>query len=162
MKGIHIAAACFLFPAFLLGCPEIQSLSPSEASEMLKSPGCYLVDVRSIAEYCLVGHPVLAYCIPLTFWKERDQSFEPNGNFVRDVQGRFKTSDTLIFICRSGGRSLRAAQEALNAGFSSVYNIREGFEGEKDENGHRTVGGWKNSGLPYTYEVNPDLAYIFR
>jgi len=103
-----------------------------------------------------------AFNIPLTFWDEKAQSFEPNGNFVQDIQERFQKSDSLIFICRSGGRSRRAAEEAFQAGFSKVYNVTEGFEGEKDENGHRTVGGWKNRGLPYTYDVNPKLAYRYR
>jgi len=162
MNGIQLAAACLLFPTLILSGPGIQSLSPLEASEMSKTPGCYIVDVRSIAEYHLIGHPVDAVNIPLTFWNEKIQSFEPNGNFVKDIQGRFKTSDVLIFICRSGGRSLKAAEEAFQAGLAKVYSVREGFEGEKDENGYRTVGGWKNRGLPYTYDINPELAYNFR
>jgi len=162
MTLIRAALGILLLPGWMLFGSEVSSVSPQTALDMIKHPGTYLVDVRSIAEYCLIGHPVNAVSIPMTFWNEKIQSFEPNGNFVKDIQGRFKTSDVLIFICRSGGRSLRAAQEALNAGFSSVYSVREGFEGEKDENGYRTVGGWKNRGLPYTYDINPELAYNFR
>jgi rhodanese-related sulfurtransferase len=162
MNGSPIAAACFLLPAMILGAADIQSLTPAEAAEMAKSPGCYIVDVRSIAEYRLIGHPVSAHCVPITFWNERRQSFEPNPDFIRDIEERFKTSDVLIFICRSGGRSQRAAEQAFRAGFPKVFNIKEGFEGQPDERGYRTVGGWKNSGLPYTYEVNPDQAYRFR
>jgi rhodanese-related sulfurtransferase len=106
-----------------------------------------------------VGHPVPAHSIPLTFWNEMRQDFELNGNFIRDVQDRFQKSDILIFICRSGGRSRRAAEEAFKAGFAEVYNLDEGFEGEKDANGQRTIGGWRNRGLPWTYDINPDLIY---
>lgn len=162
MNGLHVIAAFLLLPAMVLGAPDIQSLAPAEAAEMAKTPGCYIVDVRSIAEYCLIGHPASAYCVPLTFWNEREGSFEPNGDFIKDIQQRFKSSDVLIFICRSGGRSLRAAEQAFQAGFAKVFSVKEGFEGEPDEHGYRTVGGWKNSGLSYTYQVNPDLAYRFR
>jgi hypothetical protein len=48
---------------------------------------------------------------------------------------------------------------ALEAGFTHVINIKEGFEGKKDEQGLRTVNGWKNRHLPYTYRLNPELAY---
>jgi len=63
---------------------------------------------------------------------------------------------------QSGGRSLKAAEDAFQAGFSKVHSVKEGFEGEKDENCYQTVGGWKNRGLPYTYDINPNLPYSFR
>jgi rhodanese-related sulfurtransferase len=159
MTRIEAAAAVLLLAGWMLLGGEVSTVSPPQASDMLKNPSTYLVDVRSIAEYYLVGHPVQAFNIPLTFWSETRQSFEPNENFVPDLLERFKTSDVLIFICRSGGRSLKAAEEAQKAGFKEVYSVDEGFEGEKDEKGLRTVGGWKNRGLPYTYEINPDLTY---
>jgi rhodanese-related sulfurtransferase len=162
MNAIRLAAALFLFPGWMLGAPDIGALPPEEALAMVKNPGTHIIDVRSIAEYVLIGHPVDALNIPLTFWNEKAQSFETNGDFVQDIQERFGKSDTLIFICRSGGRSQKAAEAAFQAGFAKVYSVTEGFEGEKDENGHRTVGGWKNRGLPYTYDVNPNLAYRYR
>ena len=162
MNGISLAAALLFLPAWVLTGAEVQSISPLEALEMAKTPGTYIVDVRSIAEYHLIGHPLDAVNIPLTFWNEKTQSFEPNENFVKDIQERFKMSDVLIFICRAGGRSLKAAEDSFQAGFSNVYSVKEGFEGEKDEKGFRTTGGWKNGGLPYTYEINPKLAYRFR
>ena len=58
-------------------------------------------------------------------------------------------------------RSLRAAEMAKHAGFIKIYSINEGFEGEKDERGHRTVNGWKNRGLPYTYDLEMELIYKF-
>jgi rhodanese-related sulfurtransferase len=162
MKAISLAAALVLLPGWILSAQDIPALSPGEALEMAKNPGTYIIDVRSIAEYVLIGHPTDAFSIPLTFWNEKTQTFEKNGNFVQDIQERFRKSDALVFICRSGGRSLRAAGDAFQAGFAKVYSVNEGFEGEKDENGHRTVGGWKNRGLPYTHDVNPSLAYHYR
>ena len=159
MTRFKTAAALIGFPVLTLFCGDVSTISPAKALEMIKNPATYLVDVRSVAEYYLVGHPVQAYSIPLTFWSETRQDFEPNENFVRDIKERFRPSDALVFICRSGGRSRRAAEEALKAGFVEVYNVGEGFEGEKDENGLRTVGGWRNRGLPYTYDINRDLIY---
>jgi len=162
MGWISLAAAFLFLPGWFPSVQEVPSISPPEALEMTKTAGTYLVDVRSIAEYYLIGHPLDAVNIPLTFWNEKTQSLEPNDNFIKDIQERFKTTDVLIFICRSGGRSLKAAEEAFQAGFSKVYSVKEGFEGEKDANGLRTLGGWKNKGLPYTYEINPNLVYHFR
>jgi rhodanese-related sulfurtransferase len=57
----------------------------------------------------------------------------------------------VLFICRSGGRSHNAAMLALQAGFSECYNVLEGFEGDRDAEGHRsTKGGWRAAGLPWT------------
>ena len=137
---------------------EIKDVSSEEAFELLKEPDTYLVDVRSIAEYVFVGHPAMAHNIPLTFWDEERQDLVPNEMFLEDVKSRFKTDDRLIFICRSGGRSLRAARMAQNAGFIKVFNITLGFEGEKNAKGYRVVNGWKNS-LYYTYDLDDKLIY---
>jgi rhodanese-related sulfurtransferase len=56
----------------------------------------------------------------------------------------------LIAMCRSGSRSLRAAEALEAAGFTSVYNMTYGFEGDRDASGYRTVNGWKVEGYPYT------------
>ncbi|MGD9345884.1 MAG: rhodanese-like domain-containing protein [Candidatus Aminicenantes bacterium] len=137
---------------------EIEDISSKEAYELLKEPDTYLVDVRSIAEYVFVGHPAMAHNIPLMFWDERKQDFVPNESFLENVKSRFETKGRLIFICRSGGRSKRAALKARGAGFSRVLNIALGFEGEEDPDGYRVVNGWKNS-LPYTYEFDRKLIY---
>ena len=141
---------------------EIIELSPQEAYEMAKNPTSYLIDVRSIAEYVFVGHPEMAYNIPSSFWSEEEQGFLTNDNFVEDLTSRFKKNDVLIFLCRSGGRSLSAAKKMVGAGYSKVFNLTQGFEGRKDENGYRTIEGWKNSGVPYTYNLEKKLVYIFK
>jgi rhodanese-related sulfurtransferase len=138
---------------------EIENVGPAQALELTQNPSTFLVDVRSVAEYALVGHPVMAFNVPLSFWSETEATFVPNDDFVRDLQSRFKPEDVLVFICRGGGRSLRAAQAARQAGFAKVVNVTEGFEGKRDADGHFTVGGWKPAGLPYTYEIDPKLAY---
>ena len=48
---------------------------------------------------------------------------------------------------------------AIDSGFLKVFNVKEGIEGKKDENGYRTIEGWKNRGLPYTYKLKAELVY---
>lgn len=158
MKKIVFLWMCVFALVCCVSSQEIKDFSPEEAFELLKEVNTYLVDVRSIAEYVFVGHPGMAYNIPLSFWDEKIQDFVPNEAFIEAVKSRFKPENRLIFICRSGGRSRRAAMKAQEAGFSQVLNIALGFEGEKNAEGYRTVNGWRNS-LPYTYELDEKLIY---
>jgi rhodanese-related sulfurtransferase len=72
----------------------------------------------------------------------------------------------LMVMCRSGGRSAIAVNTLGKAGFKNVYNITDGFEGdrlelpESYENGKRIINGWKNSGAPWTYKLDPKLVYL--
>jgi len=159
MKKLFRIALFSALAVLTVSGQEIESVGPAKALELTNNPTTYLVDVRSVAEYVLIGHPVMAYNVPLSFWSETEATFVPNDEFVRDLQARFKPEDVLIFICRAGGRSLRAAQAARQAGFAKVVNVTDGFEGKRDVDGHFTVGGWKPAGLPYTYDIDPKLAY---
>ena len=143
-------------------CQDVKSLSPQEAFAMTRNADTYLIDVRTIAEYVYLGHPEDAHCLPLLFWNEKEQNQVRNSDFLQDLDSRFTKEDTLIFICRSGSRSLFAARMALGNGFQKVYQVTEGFEGGKDTKGYRTIGGWKNSGLPYTYDIKKENSYIYR
>ena len=61
-----------------------------------------------------------------------------------------KTDAPVMFMCRSGARSHGAAIAATQAGYPNSFNVLEGFEGDKDSNGHRSsVGGWRKAGLPW-------------
>jgi rhodanese-related sulfurtransferase len=151
-----------IFLVFLSGshfCQDVKAISPSEAFDLAKKANTYLIDVRTIAEYVYVGHPENAYSLPLLFWDEKGQAQVPNRDFLRDLSLRFKKEDTLVFICRSANRSPISARMAIGAGFQKVFNVIEGFEGKKDEKGYRTIGGWKNKGLPYTYDLKEEYAY---
>ncbi len=134
-------------------------ISSETALEMVRQPDTYLIDVRTIAEYVFVGHPEMAYNIPLTFWDERSIQNVANETFIEDIKARFKPGDTLILICRSGGRSVMAMRMLRREGFQKLFNVRDGFEGRKDSKGLRTLDGWRNVGLPYTYQLDPDLLY---
>jgi rhodanese-related sulfurtransferase len=124
-------------------------LSPTEAWAKLEA-GAILVDVRTEGEWAHIG-------IPDTKATENDPLFiqwnlaggAPNPHFVEQLtrQAPEDTAVELVFLCRSGARSIAAATAATAAGYTS-YNVLEGFEGETDRFGERTVNGWKNRGLP--------------
>ena len=127
-----------------------------------------IIDVRLPEEYALIGHPEMAWNIPLAFvtYHRKDGKFEyfvkMNPDFVAEVKTIADPDDTLLLMCRSGGRSAMAVTQLVAAGFNNVYNIIDGMEGDTVDDtgsvfcGKRMRNGWKNSGLPYVYGVDPD------
>ena len=125
-------------------------VTPLEAAERLASnPNSVLLDVRTLPEWNYVGVPAVDRLLTIEW-----QSFPTgavNPNFVQQVEdaGVPKSSEILA-ICRSGVRSIAAAEALTAAGFGSAYNVLEGFEGDKDGNGQRgKLGGWRFHGLPW-------------
>jgi rhodanese-related sulfurtransferase len=134
----------------------VQSLPPPEAHALLQeNPRAVLIDVRSGMEFLFIGHPVGAIHVP---WMD-EPDWEENPHFAREVRkvllgGAVCDEEAacapVLLICRSGKRSLRAGERLLAEGFTNVYNVAEGFEGELDGNHHRsTLGGWRYHGLPW-------------
>jgi rhodanese-related sulfurtransferase len=135
---------------------QAQALPAVKAHELLSSnPRAVLVDIRSTMEYLFVGHPTGS--IHVAWIDEPDWMVNPH--FVTDVRkimlGGATSHDAIggapvILICRSGKRSIDAGKALLEAGFSDVYYVDEGFEGDLDEGRHRgTLGGWRFRNLPW-------------
>lgn len=134
---------------------ELKSLSPTEAWEICrKNSRALLIDVRSSMEHLFVGHPVGAVHVP---WIDEPE-WVVNPHFVTDIRklilggvvGDDDSSVPIVLICRSGKRSKEAGQLLIDSGIHNVYNIDEGFEGELDDEHHRsTQGGWRFHGLPW-------------
>ena len=124
------------------------ALTPAEAHEVWRSvPGAKLVDVRTRAEWDYVGRIPGAIEIEILSYPGN----RPNPAFVSELESRVDKSAPVLFICRSGGRSHNAAMLAQQAGYGAAFNVLEGFEGDRDPQGHRnTVGGWRAAGLPWT------------
>jgi rhodanese-related sulfurtransferase len=125
-----------------------------------------ILDVRTPGEYIFVGHANMAANIPLKLHSDKidKKTMKPvmplNSNFVAEVKKKFKETDTILVMCRSGSRSAVAVNELAKAGFKNLFNITDGFEGDKSKDGKRVVNGWKNSGAPWTYKLDPKLAYL--
>jgi len=129
-------------------------LSPQQTWALLNDEqDAVLIDVRTDAEFAYVGEPDLGSMKNTTHkvcWKifpdmKRNPHFE---DAVRDVMNDQDTP--ILFLCRSGVRSAAAAKTMTALGFKRCYNIAEGFEGDKDEHGHRgSINGWKVRGLPW-------------
>ncbi len=106
-------------------------------------------------------------------WDDKKNRYvrKHNKNFVADVTARLKAkgldkSDTVILMCRSGKRSAKAVNVLAEHGYTNVYTVVDGYEGDKAKKGahrgKRVVNGWKNSGLPWTYSLDKDLMYFIR
>jgi rhodanese-related sulfurtransferase len=131
-----------------LKLPYAGALTPREAFALMQAaPEAKLVDVRTRAEWDFVGRVPGSIQIE---WNTYPGG-QPNPHFSEQLQVEVTNNDApLLFLCRSGGRSHNAAARAAQLGYKLAFNILEGFEGDRDANGHRgTVGGWKVARLPW-------------
>jgi len=124
-------------------------VTPEEAHALLANlPKAQLVDVRTQAERDFVGYPTLGTHVE---W-ETYPGMEYNPDFPAQLKSEVGADEdqVLIFMCRSGGRSAKAAEAMTRQGYPHCYNLMQGFEGDKDDNSHRaTQGGWKFADLPW-------------
>ncbi|TFV59153.1 rhodanese-like domain-containing protein [Mycobacterium sp. PS03-16] len=130
-------------------------ITPEEAWRILDdNPDAVLVDCRTDAEWRFVGVPDLSPLsrdVVFVEWNRTDGSH--NDGFVDDLVEKIGVAGAegrpVVFLCRSGNRSIGAAEAATAAGIGPSYNILDGFEGNLDERGHRGGTGWKAVGLPW-------------
>ena len=127
----------------------MKHLMPTEAAAFLHdNPSALFVDCRSQMEFMFVGHPLRAVNIP---WND-GPDWDINPHFVGEVkklagQG---VERPVVLICRSGSRSIDAGRALENVGFTNIYNVLHGFEGDLDGDHHRrTLDGWCFEGLPW-------------
>jgi rhodanese-related sulfurtransferase len=131
-----------------------------------------IIDVRTPEEYIFIGHPAMAWNVPLKFIEHKwdAEANKPvmtvNPDFVAQVKKIAQPGDTVLVTCRSGQRSAPAVNLLAKAGYTKAYSVIDGFEGDKVKDpanvfkGQRMKNGWRNSGLPWTYELNPKLMYL--
>lgn len=135
-------------------------ITPLEAWRLLSdNPQAVLVDVRTDAEWRFVGVPDLSSLGREVVYIEWNRSGGThNANFLTDLQDQMPPAPDgsdgsaerpVIFLCRSGNRSIGAAEVATGAGIAPSYNVLDGFEGHLDANGHRGETGWRAIGLPW-------------
>jgi rhodanese-related sulfurtransferase len=125
------------------------ALLPHEARELMQlAPGTRLIDVRARAELELNGVIPDAVHVEWQSWP----GWALNPHFLAQITHATDPEGLLLFICRSGARSHRAAAACTEAGRGNCYNVLEGFEGDLNKvTGHRNeLNGWKYHGLPWT------------
>lgn len=158
-------------------------LTPQQAYDMKKKDlkGVAFFDIRTRAEAMYVGWPGDADALVpymehpeiMSEWDDKRFAYrlEPNSEFVAEMERRLKDmglgkNATIILICRSGDRSAKAQDLLQMSGFTRVYGIAEGFEGdaakEGPKSGQRVVNGWKNANLPWTYKLDKSRMYFPR
>lgn len=155
-------------------------MTPAQAYEHMNKQGnsSLFIDVRTRAEVNFLGTPTVADAnVPYMelnewyAWNEKKNSFklEVNSDFADSIGKRLAAKqlgkdDTIILICRSGSRSAKAADLLTSLGYTKVYSIVEGYEGDKaktgNKKGQRVVNGWKNTDLPWTYQLVKNKMYI--
>ena len=134
----------------------IKEINSTEAYSILqKSENAVLIDVRSTMEYEYVGHPVNAVHVPI----KESPGWEIRVDFINNIKSeltkKFPNIQNLseihiLLLCRSGKRSEQAALILESEGYKNTINITDGFEGDKDANGHRSViNGWRFNKLPW-------------
>ena len=132
----------------------VENIPPRQVWHALQTePNAQLVDVRTDAEWTYVGLTDLSAAAkqPVLIPWQVFPAMQVNAAFTDQLrQAGFTEDHRIYFICRSGVRSLAAAQAAIEAGFPHAYNVADGFEGPPDGDGHRgRVSGWKADGLPW-------------
>jgi rhodanese-related sulfurtransferase len=127
--------------------PYAGALTPSESHTLLQiAPHAKLIDVRTRAELEFVGRIPGSVEIE---WQGYPGG-ERNPAFLAQLEREVDREALVMFICRSGVRSHAAAAAAAQAGYTQAYNVLEGFQGDKDADGHRdTHSGWRVAGLPW-------------
>lgn len=132
--------------ALAAGLPYAGSVDPTTAWALVQAEAAVLIDVRSAEERKFVGlvpgslHVAWASGTALT----------RNPRFVRELEAKVQKDEPVLLLCRSGKRSALASEAAAKAGFTAVFNVAEGFEGELDgaqQRGHQD--GWRFRGLPW-------------
>ncbi|MCG8323930.1 MAG: rhodanese-like domain-containing protein [Thiotrichales bacterium] len=135
--------------------PVVKEVTPPEAWDIIQADAdAILLDVRTSMEFEYVGHPLNAVNIP---WMEAPD-WQIEAGFVDKVRellahrpaDKSMEEIPVLAICRSGKRSDAAARCLLEEGFRNVYNVTEGFEGDRDERKHRScINGWRHHKLPW-------------
>jgi len=126
----------------------IENLNPKQSWALLQENStAVMVDVRTAIEHSFVGCPPNAINIA---WKEFP-AMQANEQFIAQVEEKVTDKNApVLLLCRSGVRSVAAANALEAAGFTRLINIVEGFEGALDDDKHRgNIDGWRFHGLPW-------------
>lgn len=187
---LAIALAIALGPAVAHSAPEPADpkkqtpwslyLTAAEAAAMKKENGqeVLFVDVREPVEIMFTGYTdMIDANVPFLLvnpakWNPKKPVFlmEKNPDFAAGIERALKANGLekgapIILMCRSGGtRGAPSARALEGMGFEKVYVVVDGFEGSTSKDNPkgpwRSVNGWKNAGLPWSYKLNPEKVFV--
>ncbi|HEV7816220.1 MAG TPA: rhodanese-like domain-containing protein [Janthinobacterium sp.] len=137
--------------ARLSSAPYAGAVTPQEAYALLQAdPSVKLIDVRTNAERDWIGRVAIPHAQHGAVQWNTYPGGAANPDFLEELAAAAGKDEVLLFLCRSGVRSRHAAKLATEHGYANCFDILEGFEGDKDQHGHRKhVGGWCKAGLPW-------------
>jgi len=128
-----------------LGLDYAGAVTPPEAWQLVQQEAAILIDVRTSPEFRFVGRVPGSDNVE---WHGKDEM--PRARFLAILGTAVDPDEVVLLICRSGVRSHAAASAATAAGFTRVYNVLEGFEGQIDAVRQRgNINGWRRAGLPW-------------
>ncbi|MEI2623242.1 MAG: rhodanese-like domain-containing protein [Giesbergeria sp.] len=120
-------------------------MTPEQAWQWVRAEQAVLIDVRSDAERAWVGEVPGALAVAWKQWP----GMLPNPDFDAQLRAAVRSGQRAVLLCRSGVRSIAAAQRATQLGIEA-WNVLEGFEGDPDASAQRNhSGGWRARGLPW-------------
>ena len=132
----------------------VTRVSPEDAQRLMDKEGYVYVDVRSVPEF-EAGHPKGAYNVPLKHLEATGYSDNPD--FFAVMEAAFGKNAKVVVGCKTGGRSLAAAEALLEEGFPHVIDQRAGYVGTVGPRGPES--GWAAKGLPTSQAAEPGRAY---
>ena len=131
---------------------DVKRITPEEAKSLLDSGDGYVyLDVRTMNEFD-AGHVPGAKNIPFLDMDPMRGGMAPNPQFVEIVAKNFPKDAKIICGCQRGGRSFKATEMLLAAGFTCVVDMCGGYGGEMDNCGCVVSPGWVPLGLPTSAE----------
>ena len=137
----------------------VKNIDVKQANELKTIGGCTYIDVRSVPEY-ESGHAAGAHNVPLLHRDLSTGLMQPNTEFLAVIQENYPADSRLLVGCQMGGRSAKAAEILLSAGYTDVSNVLGGFGGHRDSlSGHVINQGWADAGLPVETESTPKGSY---
>ncbi len=129
--------------------PHGGGLRPVDAWSLIQRKQAVLVDVRTAEERKFVGQVPESLHVP---WAT-GTALTRNPRFARELAAKVGKDQPVLLLCRSGKRSALAVEAAVNAGFTQIANVLEGFEGDLDDQGQRGhFNGWRHHGLPWVQD----------
>ena len=137
----------------------VKNIDVKQANELQTTESYTYIDVRSVPEF-ESGHAAGAHNVPLLHRELSTGQMQPNTEFLAVIQANYPADSRLLIGCQMGGRSAKAAEILLSAGYTDVSNVLGGFGGHRDSfSGHVINQGWADAGLPVETESTPKGSY---